>query len=67
MFVCVCSAIRESQVRQARDAGAQSADEIFAALEAEPCCRRCVPDMDRILCEGRGSAACALCPLQRSA
>ena len=50
MYVCVCNAIRESDVRHcAQQRGATTPDQVFRAMDAEPQCRRCVPEMQRII------------------
>lgn len=56
MYACVCNAIRESQItRVIREEGACTTADIFRALDAEPCCNRCAPDLERLLhAEGVG-------------
>jgi bacterioferritin-associated ferredoxin len=52
MYVCVCNAIRESDIRACvTDKGARTPGDIFRAMGAEPQCRQCVPDMRRIIAE----------------
>jgi bacterioferritin-associated ferredoxin len=55
MFACVCNAIRESQVRVARDAGCRSPDEVMSFLGAKLQCRACVVDLVAAL-DARGAA-----------
>jgi bacterioferritin-associated ferredoxin len=45
MFVCVCNAIRESEVRAARSAGCRSPEEVMSFLGAKLQCRACVVDL----------------------
>lgn len=49
MFACVCNAIRESQVRIARDAGCRSPEEVMSFLGAKLQCRACVVDLVKTL------------------
>lgn len=63
MYVCVCHALREKDVRRIlREEGACTPAEIFAAVGAEPCCGRCLPDMERMLEEAGVGPTCAACP-----
>ncbi len=63
MYLCVCNALRESQVRRAvREEGACHVDEVFQVLEAEVCCGRCRSDIEAVLrAEGVGPD-CRSCP-----
>ena len=45
MFICVCNAIRESEVRAARSAGCHSPEEVMSFLGAKLECRACVVDL----------------------
>ena len=49
MFVCVCNAIRESDVRAAREAGCRAPEEVMSFLGAKLECRACVADLVRTL------------------
>ena len=43
MYVCICNALRESQIRSmAVDLPAASAEEIYAALGVDPDCGTCL-------------------------
>ena len=55
MFVCVCNAIRESDVRAAREAGCRAPEEVMSFLGARLECRACVTDLVQSL-EARASA-----------
>lgn len=56
MYVCVCNAIRETQViRAIREDGACTVGELFRAMDARPVCGKCIPDLERMLmAEGVG-------------
>ena len=63
MYVCVCHALRERDVRRIiQDEGACTPSDIFKAADAEPCCGRCVPDMKVMLNEAGVGPTCAVCP-----
>jgi bacterioferritin-associated ferredoxin len=62
VYVCVCNAIRERDVRRAIEEGACTPQEIFKAHDAEPCCGRCIPDLERMLKEAGVGPWCAACP-----
>ena len=64
MYVCVCNAIRERDVRRQIAEGACTPMDIFKAAGAEPCCGRCIPDMERLLGEAGVGPTCASCPNQ---
>ncbi len=57
MFVCVCNAIRESQVMAARAAGCATPEEAMAFLGAKLECRACVGHLMDRLDAGEGVAA----------
>lgn len=49
MFICVCKAIREREVREQVEAGAGSFREVREALDIGTCCGRCVPDTRELI------------------
>jgi len=50
MYVCVCNAIRESDIRACvTDKGARTPMEVFRAMGASPQCRMCIPDIRRLV------------------
>lgn len=53
MYVCICNAIRETELRRvARDA-AGDAEAVYAALGKRPNCGSCLVEADAILFEER--------------
>ena len=44
MYVCICNAIRESELRQAARHVAGDAEACYAALGKSPCCGSCLND-----------------------
>ena len=53
MYVCVCNAIRESELRHAARHTSGDAEACYAALGKRPDCRQCLDDADIILLEER--------------
>jgi bacterioferritin-associated ferredoxin len=51
MYVCLCKAITESDVRQAGRSGATTAAALIGALglDSDECCGLCILDMDRFV------------------
>jgi bacterioferritin-associated ferredoxin len=50
MYVCVCNAIRESDIRRCvTDKGARTPMEVFRAMGASPQCRMCIPDIRQLV------------------
>lgn len=42
MYICLCNALNDTQIRCAVDAGARSAGQIYAVLGCAPRCGKCV-------------------------
>lgn len=57
MYVCVCNAIRECELRQAARDTVGDAEAVYAFLECEPDCRQCLEEADDILIEERRFAS----------
>ena len=55
MYVCICNAIRESELRRAARHVSGDAEACYAALGKAPCCGTCLDDADDILQEERES------------
>lgn len=59
MYVCICNAIRDTELRQAAvRCRTSSAEQLYAALGRPPQCRQCIDDAEDIV----GEARRALCP-----
>lgn len=56
MVVCVCNAIRESQVRAAAREGAESACQAYRSLGCQAKCGQCVPFARSIINQERAGA-----------
>jgi len=69
MYVCVCNAIRESDIRRCvTDQGARSPMDVFRAMGASPQCRMCIPDIRRLVVEvlQETQAMGQVCALERA-
>ena len=53
MYVCICNAIRESDLRNEGRRCSRAADEIYAALGRPPLCGQCLEDAEEILHQER--------------
>ena len=53
MYVCVCNAIRESELRRAAQQVEGDAETIYAALGCEPQCGTCLEEADEMIAEER--------------
>lgn len=56
MFVCICNAIRETDLRAAARTCAGDADAVYACLGKTPQCGQCLDDAAMILIEEREAA-----------
>jgi bacterioferritin-associated ferredoxin len=58
MYICVCNAITERQVRTCVDAGASSLEDLQFELGVATCCGRCAGTACEYLPGGRASSVC---------
>lgn len=57
MYVCICNAIRESELRRAAIRAGGDAEAVYAALGKRPNCGTCLADADAIVFEERELAS----------
>lgn len=58
MFVCICNALRETEVRSVvRERAAGCAQSAYAALGCRPQCGQCLPHAQEIVREEQARAA----------
>ena len=57
MYVCVCNAIRECELRRAALKAPGDAEAVYAALGKRPNCRTCLDEADAIVFDERERAA----------
>ena len=53
MFICICNAIRENEIRSTARMVSGGAEQIYAALGRSPQCRQCLDDAGAIIDEER--------------
>lgn len=58
MFICVCNAIRDTELRQAARQHPGDADAVYACLGKTPQCGQCLDEAAEILIDERERAAC---------
>ena len=56
MIVCVCNAIRESDVRKAAREGAACTRSVYNAIGRKPRCGQCLPFAKEIIAAERATA-----------
>lgn len=56
MYICICNAIRECELRGAARAYAGDADAVYASLGKTPQCAQCLDEAAEILIEERFAA-----------
>ena len=56
MYICICNAIRESELRCAARERHGDAEMLYIALGFEPQCRQCLSDAEMIVAQERGTA-----------
>lgn len=49
MYVCLCNAISDTELKRLAAEGHRNASKAYGALGAEVCCGRCVPTAEDIL------------------
>lgn len=57
MYVCICNAIRECELRRAARKTCGDAESVYAVLGKRPSCGQCLDEADAILFEEREMAA----------
>jgi len=60
MYVCVCNAIRECELRRAALRSPGDAPSVYAALGKRPNCGQCLDEAEELLIEERELAATML-------
>lgn len=63
MYVCICNAIRETELRAAAQRSDDDAESIYISLGRPPQCRQCLDDAANILCEERTARKLPVCAL----
>ena len=58
MYVCICNAIREKDLRTAARCCRDGAEELYAKLGRTPQCRQCLDEASEIVADERQTALC---------
>lgn len=58
MYICICNAIREADLRDAAVSSGGDAVETYASLGKKPNCGQCLVKAQRIIHEHREGASC---------
>lgn len=53
VYVCICNALTDRDIRRATRAGATTVKEAFAALESAPQCAKCFAQARRLIVDTR--------------
>jgi bacterioferritin-associated ferredoxin len=61
MYVCICNAIKESELRDMARKCAGDAEHLYAAMGRPPQCRQCIEEADAILIDARAAANVPAC------
>lgn len=61
MYVCICNAIRETDLRAAALCCSGDADAVYHSLGQPPQCRQCLDDACEILMQERANASMSAC------
>lgn len=56
MYVCICNAIRETDLRVAARCTSGDAEAVYEAMGKRPNCRQCLEEAHDILLEERGES-----------
>ena len=61
MYVCICNAIRETDLRSAARCCSGDADAVYNSLGRVPQCRQCIDDALEIMMDERAAASTPAC------
>lgn len=56
MYICICNAIKEADLRAEAKIAHGCAEELYRRLGHEPQCRQCLEDAEKIVLDVRDSA-----------
>lgn len=61
MYVCICNAIKESDLRAAAQDHPGNAEKLYMLLGREPQCGQCLEDAEQIVLDARAAANVPAC------
>jgi len=53
MFICICNAIREKDIRATARCHAGTAEDVYGRLGFKPQCRQCLEDAEDVIADER--------------
>jgi bacterioferritin-associated ferredoxin len=57
MYVCICNAVTDREIRQCAELGARTVDELRDSLGVASCCGKCEPAAREVLASGAKGGA----------
>ncbi len=57
MYICICNAVTDREIRQCAELGACSLDDLRDGLGVAACCGKCEPTARQVLAESRTQRA----------
>ena len=67
MYVCVCNAIRETELRHAARRCDGDVEAVYAALDCSPQCGQCLDEAEEIIADERQSRLVPMCMPKKTA
>lgn len=61
MYICICNAIKESELRAAALAGPGDAETLYSTLGRLPQCGQCLEDAEKLIVDARAAAQVPAC------
>lgn len=61
MYVCICNAIKETELRSLARGSAGTAEDLYMCLGRAPQCRQCLDEAEEIVTEARNSCDASAC------
>ena len=49
MYICICNALTEGQIRSAATKSCRTVSDLYRVLDCAPICARCVPEVTALL------------------
>lgn len=61
MYICICNAIKVSELCEAAVAGPGTPEELYLQLGRQPMCRKCLDEAETIVANARAAAQVPAC------
>ncbi|MCB2047606.1 MAG: ferredoxin [Novosphingobium sp.] len=56
MYICICNAIKEADLREVARCCAGNAEDLYRKLGREPMCYQCIDEAERVVEDARAAA-----------